>query len=83
MKTILSRTENPLFKEDPEYYEYKVKIDEVNDSLLQVLYQDPTLTIDRFYSSSYMKENIDKRRKYIYFYSQTKNIENGEANNEN
>ena len=38
MKTILSRTENPLFKEDPKYYEYKVKIDEVNDSLLQVLY---------------------------------------------
>ena len=67
VKTILSRSESEILKED--YHEYKVKIDEINDSLLQVLYQDPTLTTERFYSSSYMKENIDKRRKYIYFYS--------------
>ena len=70
VKTILSRTENEMYKDDKDYYEYKVKIDEVNDSLLQVLYQDPDLTVDKFYSSTYMRDNIDKRRKYIYFYSQ-------------
>lgn len=70
VKTILSRTENELYKDDKDYYEYKVKIDEVNNSLLQVLYQDPDLTVEKFYSSTYMRDNIDKRRKYIYFYSQ-------------
>lgn len=73
VKTILSRAEAPDLKGD--YHEYKVKIDEINDSLLQVLYQDPTLTVDRFYSSTYMKDNIDKRRKYIYFYSQVNTAE--------
>jgi hypothetical protein len=77
VKTILSRTENPMYKEDKRYYEYKVKLDEVNDSLLQVLYQDPTLTVEKFYSSTYMRDNIDKRRKYIYFYSET-NTESNE-----
>lgn len=79
VKTILSRSESEILKED--YHEYKVKIDEINDSLLQVLYQDPTLTTERFYSSSYMKENIDKRRKYIYFYSQVNTNEDGESEN--
>jgi hypothetical protein len=79
VKTILSRSESEILKED--YHEYKVKIDEINDSLLQVLYQDPTLTVDRFYSSSYMRDNIDKRRKYIYFYSQVNTNENGENKN--
>lgn len=79
VKTILSRLESEILKED--YHEYKVKIDEINDSLLQVLYQDPTLTVDRFYSSSYMRDNIDKRRKYIYFYSQVNTNENGENKN--
>lgn len=77
VKTILSRTENPIYQEDTRYYEYKVKLDEVNDSLLQVLYQDPTLTVEKFYSSTYMRDNIDKRRKYIYFYSET-NTESNE-----
>jgi hypothetical protein len=79
VKTILSRSESEILKED--YHEYKVKIDEINDSLLQVLYQDPTLTTERFYSSSYMKENIDKRRKYIYFYSQVNTNEDGKSEN--
>lgn len=76
VKTILSRTENEMYKNDKDYYEYKVKIDEVNNSLLQVLYQDPDLTVDKFYSSTYMRDNIDKRRKYIYFYSQINTMDN-------
>lgn len=71
-KIIISKKPREVFQEDPEWKEYAIAREDINISLLRIIYdrEDVQFALD------HLKEEFqyDKRRKNVYFYS-NKDIE--------
>jgi len=71
MSTILTR--NPESFQG--YEQFKIKLADINDQLLQIMYNDKDLTTTKFFDTKYMKDNMHHNRKYLYFHTKKTNVE--------
>ena len=66
-KVIVTKKPREVFQQDPEWKEYAIAREDINISLLRIIYdrEDVQFALD------HLKEEFqyDKRRKNVYFYS--------------
>lgn len=66
-KVIISKKPQEVFQVDPTWREYAVKQEDINESLLKIIYDiDDVKDILKHLEEDY---HFDRRRKHIFFYS--------------
>jgi hypothetical protein len=68
-KVIISKKPQPIFQEDNKWNEYAVKQEDVNESILRIIYgMEDVKDVLKHLETEY---NYDKRRKHVFFYTNT------------